>query len=424
MNLGTKISRKEFLKFLALTAGIASLSIPLSILFRIESIRKAYASFSYYGDDGDRPLREFEVGINIAALDNEYGHDLGYNQFSGRQFWDDSWQIYDFTKPDPNASELSPWIHWEDDNLKKTISKYNGVVDIIRIWVFEQHEGLRFSYDNNLSSYVVSGIDSTQLIPNIIRVLDMAHNYDIKVYLCLIDGWIGNNRHVHLGYEEEKLEKHTVFQNTRRLIMKNIIENPQFFIANALVPFIDSIKGHPALYAIDIMNEPEAISNNSLNLLVTEQKMHDFLIKCSDAIKSASSNTILVSTGLLMYESIKRYNLSMPENAFDFYDHHLYSSNTERIQEILSAYKIGQHGNKRLVLGEVGYPKDFGDDNDNDIAEEEMEIVKEIFENAYTHGHSPCLLWSLDFYEKENRKDLLKLLRNYKNKKRKRSTKI
>ncbi len=27
-------------------------------------------------------------GVNIAALNNEYGHDLGFNQFSGRQFWD------------------------------------------------------------------------------------------------------------------------------------------------------------------------------------------------------------------------------------------------------------------------------------------------------------------------------------------------
>jgi hypothetical protein len=60
---------------------------------------KAYASVSYKGNEDEEDeevlLKKFRVGLNIAALDNEYGHDLGYNQFSGRQFWDDSWQNYD-----------------------------------------------------------------------------------------------------------------------------------------------------------------------------------------------------------------------------------------------------------------------------------------------------------------------------------------
>jgi hypothetical protein len=254
------------------------------------------------------------------------------------------------------------------------MSKYNGVLDIIRVWVFEKHEGLKFSYDSNLSSYVVSGIDKIQLIPNVIRVLDMAHSYDIKVYLCLTDGWLGNDRDTNSGYEGEKLEKHSDFQHTRRLIMKNIIENPQYFIVNALVPFVDSIKNHPSLYAIDIMNEPESISNKSLNLLVTEQKMSDFLIKCSAAIKSASNNIILVSAGLLMYETIRRYNLSMPKETFDFYDYYFYSSSTEKIQEILSGYKIEQHDNKKLVLGEVGFPANLKDEG-IDMAEGEMEKI-------------------------------------------------
>jgi hypothetical protein len=40
--------------------------------------------------------------------------------------------------------------------------------------------------------------------------------------------------------------------------MKSIVENPADFVANALTPLVNSIATHPAVYAVDVMNEPGA----------------------------------------------------------------------------------------------------------------------------------------------------------------------
>src|SRR3712207_3497934 len=107
---------------------------------------------------------KFEVGVNIAALNNEYGHDLGFNQFSGRQFWDESWHDFDFTKPDDKCTEFYPWINWEGANLHKLLRKYADKVHVIRVWVFDQHEGLKFTHVDLDNSNTVIGIDEEQLL--------------------------------------------------------------------------------------------------------------------------------------------------------------------------------------------------------------------------------------------------------------------
>ena len=357
--------------------------------------------------------KKFEVGINIPALNNEYGHDLGFNQFSGRQFWDESWHDFDFTRPDERSTEFSPWINWQGDNLQKSLQKVAGKVDLIRLWVFEQHEGLKFTYDEAANSNTVTGIDEEQFLPNIQKVLDKAQDFNMKVYLCLTDGWVVNNTYTPPGYESEMLVKYRELQETRRSIMKNMVENPYNFIYNALLPLMLSIKDHPSLYAIDIMNEPEAMYDHSCFPLVSADAMKSLLIECSRAIKRSSNNKIAVSTGFLKYDSINDYHYSMPINVFDFYDYHLYSSAVGEVEEILSTYQPSAHDNKQLILGEVGYHNDaYPEKKDPD---KEMEVVRAIFQNAYNHASSPCLLWELDFYEQENRAELVNLLENYRN---------
>jgi hypothetical protein len=356
-------------------------------------------------------MKDFEVGINVPALHNEYGHDLGYNQFSGRQFWNESWHDYDFTKPDDNCTEFNPWTKWSKKNLDKSLKKYEDKVDLIRVWVFEQHEGLKFTHNDIDNSNTVTGIDEVQLLPNIKKVLDKAASLNMKVYLCLTDAWIVNNTYVPPGYEGEKLVKYRELQNARRSIMKNIVENPHNFIYNALVPLMLSIKDHPSLYAVDIMNEPEAMYDPSLYPVVSADIMKQFLIGCSSVMKDTLDNRVPVSTGFLEYDSIDEYHHSLPENTFDYYDFHLYSSDTKSIFKVLFGYSRSAHGNKKMILGEVGY-KDISEPvRKNPL--KEMELVKLIFDQARRNGISPCLLWDLDFYEPQNRTKLLDLLQNY-----------
>jgi hypothetical protein len=355
--------------------------------------------------------KKFEVGINIAALHNEYGHDLGFNQFSGRQFWDESWHDFDITKPDNKCTEFSPWINWEEDNLDKSLQKYADKLDLIRLWVFDQHEGLKFTYNEASNFNTVTGIDEEQLIPNIEKVLSKAHTYNMKVYLCLTDAWVVNNTYTPPGYEGKMLVKYRGLQETRRSIMKNIVENPYNFICNALIPLILSVKDHPSLYAIDIMNEPEAMYDPSCYPVVSVDSMKSFLIECSRAIKSSSNNKISVSTGFLRYDSIDEYHYSLPANTFDFYDYHMYSSNIESVTKVLSEYRPNALGNKKMILGELGYKEGIEPDKKDPC--KEMELIRAVFEHACNYGVSPCLLWDLDFYEPENREKLIDLLKDY-----------
>ncbi|MDQ5875983.1 MAG: cellulase family glycosylhydrolase [Thermoproteota archaeon] len=357
--------------------------------------------------------KKFEVGINIPALNNEYGHDLGFNQFSGRQFWDESWQHFDFTRPDYKSTEFSPWINWQGENLQKTLQKFAGKVDLIRLWVFEQHEGLKFTNNNNSgsSNNTVTGIDEKQLLPNIERVLDKAQDYNMKVYLCLTDGWVVNNTFTPPGYEGEMLAKYRELQETRRSIMKNMVENPYNFIHNALDPLIKSVKDHPSLYAIDIMNEPEAMYDPSCFPVVSADSMKSFLVECSQAIKNYSNQKISVSTGMMKFESIMEYQISLPANTLDFYDYHMYSSDKGSIRKALSSYRQISLANKKMILGELGY-KDSMEPSKKDKYKE-MDLINAIFEYAYSSGISPCLLWDLDFYEPENREKLILLLKDY-----------
>ena len=355
--------------------------------------------------------KRFEVGINIPALNNEYGHDLGFNQFSGRQFWDDSWHDFDFTRPDERSTEFSPWINWQGDNLQKSLQKFAGKVDLLRLWVFEQHEGLKFTYNDSDSSNTVTGIDEEQFLPNIEKVLDKARDYNMKVYLCLTDGWVVNNTYTPPRYEGEMLVKYRELQETRRSIMKNIAENPPNFIRNALTPLINSIKDHPSLYAIDIMNEPEAMYDPSCFPVVSADSMKGFLIECSQAIKNYSNQQIPVSVGMMKFDSIMEYHISLPASTLDFYDYHMYSSDKGSVRKALSNYERLSYGYKKLILGELGY-KDSIEPNSKD-KDKEMELIKAIFEQAYSYGVSPCLLWDLDFYEPENREKLLLLLKEY-----------
>lgn len=351
------------------------------------------------------------MGINVPALNNEYGHDLGFNQFSGRQFWDESWHDFDFTRPDEKSTEFSPWINWQGDNLQKSLQKFSGKVDLIRLWVFEQHEGLKFTYDEAANSNTVTGIDEEQFLPNIQKVLDKAQDYNMKVYLCLTDGWVVNNTYTPPGYESEMLVKYRELQETRRSIMKNMVEDARDFILNAIAPLIQSVKDHPSLYAIDIMNEPEAMYDPSCFPVVSADSMKSFLIECSRAIKNYSNQKISVSTGLMKFDSIMEYQVSLPSSTLDFYDCHMYSSDKGSVRKALSSYSQLALPNKKIILGELGY-KDIIEPNKKD-KNKEIELIQAIFEHAYSYGVSPCLLWDLDFYEPENREKLLLLLKEY-----------
>ena len=75
-----------------------------------------------------------KTGINVPFLgieSNESNHDIGYNQFTGRQFWTDMWIGYDFTKPDPLYTSHCPGAREWFQVAFRLDGIYGMTVDII-----------------------------------------------------------------------------------------------------------------------------------------------------------------------------------------------------------------------------------------------------------------------------------------------------
>ena len=63
----------------------------------------------------------------------------------------------------------------------------------------------------------------------------------MKVYLYLTDAWVENNTYAPAGYEGKMLVKYRELQETRRSIMKNMVEDPHNFIRNDLISSSSSV---------------------------------------------------------------------------------------------------------------------------------------------------------------------------------------
>src|SRR5918999_1136430 len=61
-------------------------------------------------------------------------------------------------------------------------------IDLVRIWLFEGMEGLIFDDNNELVSIERTFLESLK------KILDLAAQSNIRVYLCLFDAWVAKHR--------------------------------------------------------------------------------------------------------------------------------------------------------------------------------------------------------------------------------------
>lgn len=311
---------------------------------------------------------------------------MGRSQFSGAELW--HWPYtdpvtFDFTKPDPNPP--APLLSQQPALIEQYFQLVQGV-DITRIWLFEKLEGLRFDQNKK-----VIGIDA-ELLANLHAVLDSAQNHGVKVYLCLFDSWVVK-RQPPQNLPAARLPKYDEWYTTVKGIMKSIVESPSDFVTNALTPLVNSIATHPAVHAIDVMNEPEGMTADTP--VVSNQSMKNYVSACCQVIRPR----LQASIGCQKSATAKSYS----SLAVDFVDFHSYSSSAS-----LSSYRSAGYGGKSCIVGECGYPGD-----DANRAAREVQVAEDYVQEALRRGYSTCLVWNRDFTSDANNASIVQWLAQF-----------
>lgn len=332
---------------------------------------------------------KFLAGVNNGWFAGNYAMDLGHNQFSGSELW--HWPhtdpiTFDFTKPEPNPAP--PFLTQQPAIVDQYFQSVQDI-DVVRIWLFERIEGIRF--DGNRK---IIGIDSN-LMTNLDAILDSASNRGIKVYLCLFDSWVVKNQPPS-GLPPARVVHYNSWNATIRKIMKDIVDNPHDFVDNVLEPLVNAIALHPAVYAIDVMNEPEGMVADTP--LVTSSSMRNYISQCCSVIRPR----LRTSVGCMRSRTAKSYS-NLP---IDFCDFHSYNESGD-----LGPYRPAAYSNKPCIVGECGYPVNSA--NTATRATKEVQTAKDFVEEALSEGYSGCLVWNQDFTSDANKASITQWLKQF-----------
>ncbi|MEM2140512.1 hypothetical protein [Nitrososphaera sp.] len=308
--------------------------------------------------------------MNNGWFADKYAVDLGYNQFSGSELWHwpyDAPLSIDLSKPDPNPPR--PLLSDHPELVDQYFSQIHGI-DVVRIWVFERLEGIRFDASNR-----IVGIDS-DLLNNALAILNSANAHGVKVYFCLFDSWVVKYQPPQ-GLPSSRIIHYDAWNAAIRNIMKSIVENPSDFISRVLQPFVNAIASHPAVYAIDVMNEPEGMTEN-IPPIASDSSMRNYISQCCSVIRPR----LKASVGCMRISTAKSYS-NLP---IDFCDFHSYLEVVG-----LDPYRQNSYNNKPCVIGECGYP---GDRPVAVRSANEVQNAKDYVTLAYDKGYSGCLIWN------------------------------
>lgn len=324
-------------------------------------------------------MAKFITGTNNGWFLDKYAADLGYNQFSGTELW--HWPYndpipIDLTKPDPNPPR--PWLSDHPELIEQYFSQVQGL-DVVRIWVFERLEGIRFDANRK-----IIGIDP-ELTSNLLKILNSASLHGIRVYLCLFDSWVVKHQPLQ-GLPADRIDEYNSWNAAIRNIMKSIVDDPFDFTHNVLQPLVSSIAAHPAVYAIDVMNEPEGMVQDTP--VVSNSSMRNYISQCCSVIRPQ----LKASVGCMRSGTAKGYS-DLP---VDFCDFHSYDESAS-----LTAYNAGSYNNKPCIVGECGYP--VNGSNSSTRAAKEVQTAKDYVNLALSKGYSGCLVWDQDFTSDANK---------------------
>ncbi len=324
----------------------------------------------------------FVVGINNGWFAGQYDHDLGYNQFSVIRLYKNP--IPDPSLPDPSPDKPYISVHPGDVSIFfQGVQSAQKSLSVVRVWAFERFEALQFD-----SNSMISGLDP-EFLANIGKVLDSAGANGVQVYLCLFDFWAVYGPPSQDIVNAGKTQDYTNLQNKWKGITRSIFKDGTAlgkFTSNVLVPLVNQIGSHPALFAIDLINEPECLMQKDTFVF---PDIRNFIASCSGSIRSANPS-VKVSCGFMDFNTAKT-NSGVLAQYLDFFDFHVYNTDGS-----LFSYFQSDFAGKPCIIGECGYPVG----NVPYDQTQEVPVAQNFLSNASSLGYAGCILWYTDYTNK------------------------
>ncbi|MBE0461132.1 MAG: cellulase family glycosylhydrolase [Candidatus Aminicenantes bacterium] len=336
----------------------------------------------------------FVFGINLPWLDGQFDHDIG-----------------------PNSQHPEWGVAYNREHFKAYFSDMKAMgAHFVRIWLWENAEGLLF--DNK--GYV-SGIHEI-MWNNLDDLMALAEEENLPIYWCLISGLTGIDEkksvsvysgknifpyknlgelEFQLGHAGNMTYKERLYSIQQKISyiplgirytpLANLLiltEARQSYIENALIPFIKRYAGNPNIFAIDIMNEPEAdIAGERGNWSddgVDWSSMRLFIGQCARAIHSTDP-TRLVSCGSGWHNEKNVRDGYYRNLGLDFYDFHVYRDDGW----LPSFWSFKLDG--PCLIGEYGQKTNVWDDSLQNTA------YTLLMNNAWSNDFAGCLVWDYNY---------------------------
>ncbi len=338
---------------------------------------------------------KFLTGVNQAWFNGAYGNDIGLNQMLGSELW--TWPhdapVDVALARVPHITKL-PLMANDATVIDMIFSKLRGI-DVVRVWLHEQLEGIKFDSDLR-----VVGLDEDVLLPNLKKVLDCAQRHGIKIYLCLFDAWTTKNE-PSKTLPPNRLPFYQAWRQAKVEAMRKIIVKPGNYL-QALEHTLFSVARHPALFAIDVMNEPEGVFPIHQHSITTEAQTVEFLKRVTDAIRIGAN--IDASIGWMRRENAVKYASKIRT---DFCDFHYYMTSASS----LPSYQKSDFAGKPCIIGEFGYPHS---QTQQARRLNDLTVGKELLRQAWSKGYIGALSWHpTEFVNPDDGAQMLEFLKTF-----------
>ena len=225
-------------------------------------------------------------------------------------------------------------------------------------------------------------------INDLINILDLAQQYNINLNLCLWSFDMLQGVGSQTGLTQDQINRNTA------LLTES--DKLQAYINNALIPMVDAVKGHPALGAWEIFNEPEGMT--SYGWTPNQVAMSDiqwFVNRTAAAIRRTDPGTpvtngswnIRVMTDIGSFHNYYRDDRLIsaggdPDGILDFYSVHYYAQHFGEDQSPFHNDASHWELDKPIVVAEF-WPTD-----QRGVAAEDL------YTTLYDRGYAGALAWS------------------------------